>query len=74
MSNKESNVTVVLDAGRPAEAAIKKFKRLCEAAGIAKEYKKRKEYRKPSVSKKEKLESAEKRRSKESKRKGRTRF
>lgn len=44
------------------ERCLKKFKRLCEGYGIAREYRKRKEYKKPSIKNKEKRESAEKRR------------
>ncbi len=63
---KNSAIKVVIDSTLgPAEKGIKKFKRLCEAAGILKEYKKRKEYKKPSIRKKEKLEAAQKRKVKE---------
>lgn len=44
------------------ERSIKKFKRLCEAFGVSREYRKRKEYKKPSIRFKEKTEAAEKRR------------
>ena len=62
---KQTNIQINVDPARGAEGSIKKFKRLVEAAGILKEYRKRKEYKKPSIRKKEKLESAEKRRLKE---------
>jgi small subunit ribosomal protein S21 len=55
-----SNVVVEID-GKGAERAIRKFKRMCEAYGVTKEYRARKEYRKPSIRKKEKLEAAQKR-------------
>lgn len=62
---KQTNIKISVDPQRGAEGSIRKFKRLVEAAGILKEYRKRKEYKKPSVRKKEKLESAQKRRLKE---------
>ena len=65
MTQKDSNIKIHLDTGKPFESAIRKFKRLCDAAGILKEYRKRKEYKKPSVQRKEKLESAAKRKSKD---------
>lgn len=64
MSN-DSIVKISVDPSRSVEGSLRKFKRLCEAAGILKEYRKRKEYKKPSVRKKEKLESSQKRRVKE---------
>ncbi len=48
------------------ERALKKFKRLCDAYGIVKEYRAREAYEKPSVKNKLKLEAAEKRRNKTS--------
>jgi small subunit ribosomal protein S21 len=65
--SKHSNVEVEIDM-KGAERAIRKFKRMCEAYGVAKEYRARKEYRKPSIRKKEKLEAAQKRVAKNSKR------
>lgn len=62
---KQTNIKINVDPTKGAEGSIKKFKRLVEAAGILKEYRKRKEYKKPSIRKKEKLESAQKRRIKE---------
>lgn len=53
-----------IDERFPVEKAIKKFKRLCDAYGIVKEYRARSEYKKPSVKTKEKLENAVKRRRK----------
>jgi len=58
-----SNVVVEIDP-KGAERAIRKFKRMCEAFGITKEYRARKEYSKPSVRKKEKLKAAAKRNAK----------
>jgi small subunit ribosomal protein S21 len=46
------------------ERALKKFKRMCDAFGIVKEYRAREAYEKPSVKNKLKLEAAEKRRNK----------
>lgn len=62
-----SNVEVEIDV-KGAERAIRKFKRMCEAYGVAKEYRARKEYKKPSIRKKEKLEAAQKRMAKSLKR------
>lgn len=59
-----STITITIDDRFPAEKAIKKFKRLCDAYGIVKEYRARSEYKKPSVKMKEKLENADKRRHK----------
>jgi small subunit ribosomal protein S21 len=59
-----STIQIFIDERFPAEKAIKKFKRLCDAYGIVKEYRARTEYKKPSVKQKEKLENAEKRRHK----------
>jgi small subunit ribosomal protein S21 len=69
MANNHSNVTVDIDF-KGAEKGIRKFKRLCEAFGIVREYRNRKEYKKPSIRKKEKLEAAQKRLSKNEKRLG----
>lgn len=66
-----STIQIHIDERFPAEKAIKKFKRLCDAYGIVKEYRARSEYKKPSVKQKEKLENADKRRRKTT---GRTRF
>ncbi len=62
--SEQSNIFVSIGETMPAEKAIRKFKRLCDAYGIVKEYRKRNEYTKPCVAKKEKLENAEKRRKK----------
>jgi small subunit ribosomal protein S21 len=67
-----STIQITIDDRFPAEKAIKKFKRLCDAYGIVKEYRARQEYKKPSVKMKEKLENADKRRRKTDVR-GRTR-
>lgn len=59
-----STIQIHIDERFPAEKAIKKFKRLCDAYGIVKEYRARSEYKKPSIKMKEKLENADKRRRK----------
>ncbi len=59
-----STIQINIDERFPAEKALKKFKRLCDAYGIVKEYRARSEYKKPSVKTKEKLENADKRRRK----------
>lgn len=59
-------IKVTIDESRGnVDSGIKRFKRLCESAGILKEYKKRKEFRKPSIRRKEKIEAAQKRKAKE---------
>jgi small subunit ribosomal protein S21 len=59
-----ATIQIDIDDRFPAEKALKKFKRMCDAFGIVKEYRARTEYKKPSVKMKEKLENAEKRRHK----------
>ena len=49
---------VDIDEHTHIEKSLRKFKRLCEAYGVSKEYRKRKEYQKASVRNKLKLESA----------------
>ena len=63
-------IHIHIDEGMYVEKALKKFKRMCDAYGIVKEYRERSEFKKPSVKQKLKLEAAEKRRHKTS---GRTR-
>jgi small subunit ribosomal protein S21 len=58
------NVRIDITDGFAVERALKKFKRLCDAFGIVKEYRAREFYQKPSVKKVEKMEAAEKRRKK----------
>lgn len=58
------NIRIDITDGFAVEKALKKFKRLCDAFGIVKEYRAREFYQKPSVKKVEKLEEAEKRRKK----------
>ncbi len=59
-----AEIRLEIDERFPVDKAIKKFKRLCDAYGVVKEYRARSEYKKPSVMKKEKLENALKRRRK----------
>lgn len=58
------NIRIDITDGFAVERALKKFKRLCDAYGIVKEYRSREYYEKPSVKNKLKLEAAEKRRKK----------
>jgi len=62
-----TSIKVTLDPKNPRgpEGSLRKFKRMCEAAGVLKEYRKRKEYKKPSIRRKEKTEAAAKRRIKD---------
>ncbi len=66
-------IKLMIDERFPVDKAIKKFKRLCDAYGIVKEYRDREAYKKPSVMKKEKQENADKRRRKTEGRTRRTR-
>jgi small subunit ribosomal protein S21 len=64
--NKPSGENVYLEISDSfaIEKALKKFKRLCDAFGIVKEYRAREYYQKPSIKDREKRENAEKRRRK----------
>lgn len=62
--------TVILRDGDSFEAALKRFKKQCEKAGILSEVRKREHYEKPSVKRKKKALNARKRNVK----KGRGRF
>lgn len=64
--NSKDKIRIDITDGFAVERALKKFKRLCDAYGIVKEYRARESYQKPSVKQKEKLEAAEKRRKKTS--------
>ena len=57
-------IKVIVDEKLGVERSLKKFKRMCEAFGVVREYRKRQEYKKPSIRMKEKLAAAEKRRKK----------
>ena len=63
---KDYSIKIDTDERLPAERALKKFKRFCEAYGVIREYRKRQEYKKPSIKNKEKLAAAAKRRKKTS--------
>ncbi len=52
---------IVIREGDSFEAALKKFKKQCEKAGILSEVRKREAYEKPSVRKKKKAAAARKR-------------
>ena len=58
------NIRIDITDGFAVERALKKFKRLCDAYGIVKEYRAREYYQKPSIKRVEKMEAAEKRRKK----------
>ncbi len=58
------SIEITIDEKSGVERSLKKFKRMCEAFGVIREYRKRQEYRKPSVRLKEKTQAAEKRRKK----------
>lgn len=60
----KENVRLEITDGFTVDKALKKFKRLCDAYGIVKEYRARESYQKPSVKDREKRENAEKRRRK----------
>jgi len=47
-SHAGSHVRILVGQGEPIEKAIRKFKKLCEKAGIKKELKARRYYEKPS--------------------------
>lgn len=60
------NIYLNVDERFGVDKTLRKFKRMCDSYGIAKQYRYRSEYKKPSVKNKEKLEAAEKRRRKTS--------
>ncbi len=62
--SSKDKIRIDITDGFAVERALKKFKRLCDAYGIVKEYRAREAYQKPSVKQKEKLEAADKRRKK----------
>jgi small subunit ribosomal protein S21 len=66
--DSKEKIRIDITDGFAVEKALKKFKRLCDAYGIVKEYRAREHYEKPSVKNKLKLEAAEKRRNKTSSR------
>lgn len=58
------NFKITISEGFPVEKALRKFKRMCDAYGVVKNYRARESYDKPSIRAKEKSEAAEKRRRK----------
>ncbi len=52
---------ITIRDGDSFEAALKKFKKYCEKAGILSEVRKRESYEKPSVKRKKKAAAAKKR-------------
>jgi small subunit ribosomal protein S21 len=60
----EPTIEVIIDDKFGVERSLKKFKRMCEAFGVVREYRRRQEYTKPSIRMKEKNAAAEKRRKK----------
>lgn len=59
--------SVKLREGESFEAAVRRFKKQCEKAGILTEVRKREHYEKPSIRKKKKSIAAQKRLDKKSK-------
>jgi small subunit ribosomal protein S21 len=60
---------IVIKEGDSFEAALKRFKKQCEKAGILSEIRKREHYEKPSVKRKKKEAAAKKRLLKKKRRK-----
>ena len=52
---------ITIREGDSFEAALKKFKKQCEKAGILSEIRKREHYEKPSIKRKKKILAAKKR-------------
>ncbi|NCN27921.1 30S ribosomal protein S21 [bacterium] len=61
---------VKIREGESFEAAVRRFKKQCEKAGILTEIRKREHYEKPSVKKKRKSIAAQKRLEKKARKKG----
>jgi small subunit ribosomal protein S21 len=61
---KEPNVRIVVGKDENIEKALKKFKRLCERAGIKKEVRSRRYYEKPSEKRRKAIRKAERNRRK----------
>jgi small subunit ribosomal protein S21 len=55
-------VEIIINADEPVDRALKRFKRLCERAGILAEVRDRRHYLKPSEERKRKLTSANRKR------------
>ena len=62
--DEKDKIRIDITGDFAVEKVLKKFKRLCDAYGIVKEYRARESYQKPSVKAKLKKEEAEKRRKK----------
>jgi small subunit ribosomal protein S21 len=62
--SKDPNVKVIVGKDENIEKALKKFKKLCEKAGIRKEVRARRYYEKPSEEKRRKARKAERNRRK----------
>lgn len=54
-------ISVWVREGESFEAAVRRFKRMCEKAGVISEVRKREHYMKPSVKRKKKAIAARKR-------------
>ena len=63
---RESNVKIVVGKDENIEKALRRFKKLCERAGIKKELKARQYYEKPSETRRKAIRKAEKNRYKDS--------
>jgi len=59
-----SHVRVIVNNGEPIEKVIRKFKKLCEKAGIKKEIKARRYYEKPSDARRREIRKKERNRRK----------
>jgi small subunit ribosomal protein S21 len=55
-------VGIIVNADEPVDRALKRFKRMCERAGILAEVRDRRHYLKPSEERKRKLTSANRKR------------
>lgn len=65
MSNEpHAHVTVILNKDEPFEKGLRKFKKLCERAGIKKEIKSRRFYEKPSDARRREIRKKERNRRK----------
>ena len=53
---------IIVNADEPVDRALKRFKRMCERAGILAEVRDRRHYLKPSEERKRKLTSANRKR------------
>jgi len=58
MGRREPNVKIIVGKDEPLEKALRKFKKLCERAGIKKEIKSRRYYEKPSAARRRLMRKA----------------